>query len=173
MAYCTETDTTNLIGDMKPPRGLSVAGIVENAATEMDSLLGQRYVIPIVLSDVDPRDKSDKNKLLIINANLAAGRLMLASGAGGEDNDLHAYAWYLVKYAMSQLQDIASGKVTLEKAVDLPSVGATLEGGMLVLNKDAYSGVDSFYNNSAPASLPSSNSNFYGESYPIYRGNYQ
>jgi phage gp36-like protein len=163
--YCTAVDLVT--GDMLPPRGITVDKIIADASLEIDSVLGQRYVTPIVFSN-RPSSIADANKLRLCCAHLASGRLILASAIGGEDVTLHGYGIYLVNHAMNMLTALVTGKIRLEDAVRLTDEQNQGKKGMLTNNGDAYSTIDDFYNNSLPQTVPGSRYRYLGETLNPY-----
>lgn len=126
---------------------------VKDAADEIDSVLGRVYKTPI---DMRPTPQDDPpgagtvlrpSRLLLkrISNNLASGRLMLSTSAAGEDDQLHAYALYLVTSATEALMSIARGEVELEGAEKIDSTGESGVYGPLISNVDPESNVEAFY----------------------------
>lgn len=112
-AYCTAADV--LLGNVPVPA--SAGDYVQKAADEMDSMLGMRYVTPIVLNEGDPVQRPGFLLLQRINAWLASGRLLMALDAGGEDDQLHQYAKFLLEESMAALKALADGSTTLPGGV--------------------------------------------------------
>lgn len=110
--YCVAADL--LLGNVPTPASASI--YVQEAADEMDSIIGLQYVTPVVL---DPNIQVQRSGFLLlkkINVWLASGRLLMALDAGGEDDQLHQYAKYLVDQALMALAQIQDGTVILPGA---------------------------------------------------------
>lgn len=135
-----------LLGDMGVGPDVDKENFVEDAANEIDSKIGHIYETPLNLA---AGGLARHSALLVtkISNHLATGRLILALGIGGEEDDLHAYGIYLVREALADLDRIATGLVSLTGAV--PVTGTTLPSGTdtapAVINKDETSPVDAFY----------------------------
>lgn len=140
MPYSTVDDL--LLGDM--PLGSKVDPIrfVQDAADEIDSVLGFRYVTPIDISDESTTARHVKLLLKRINNHLASGRLILAVDVGGEDSVLHAYGVSLIQEAIAWLTQIVNG-MTLEGVEENP--GEDASSGPTVKNEDEFSSVATFY----------------------------
>lgn len=124
---------------------------MQNAADEMDVLLGQHYVTPIALDAADPAVRPAALALKLINAKLASGRIIMAADAGGQDKQLHQYGLSLVKEAQASLLMLSASSETLPGAEPLPVQGETNEGyGPRIFNKDPASVVDFFYDTLNP-----------------------
>lgn len=136
-----------------PAVGTMPQKYVNDATDEIDSVLGVLYKTPINMAPT-PEDTppgvgtvTRPSRLLIkrVSNFLASGRFMLATSAGGEDDQLHSYALYLVTSALATLEKIASGEIKLD--------GAELSGdpdeegryGPLISNVDSESNVEAFY----------------------------
>lgn len=151
--YSTVDDL--LIGDMPVAMSFSKQKFVNDAANEVDSIIGVRYVTPVDVSPPPPDGTGPLPRhasLFVKRAanHLASGRLILALAAGGEDQALHAYGWSLVKGALDALNQIASGQYDLPGADPLPTDQDTRVTGPQLGNVDASSGVEAFYGYVAP-----------------------
>lgn len=150
--YCTVDDL--LIGNIPTPAYVNKQKYVDDAADEIDSYLGARYVTPIVLTPSLPAERPSALMLKRINAHLASGRLILATAAGGEDTELHAYGASLVREALAGLMQLAAGEPPLTGALPATNVGSTDPGSLpLVSNGDPYSQVDGFYEVLTPGAV--------------------
>lgn len=140
MPYSTVDDL--LLGDM--PLGSKVDPIrfVQDAADEIDSVLGFRYVTPIDIADTASTARHVKLLLKRINNHLASGRLILAVDVGGEDSVLHAYGVSLIQEAIAWLTQIVNS-MTLEGAEEKPGEDAST--GPSIMNEDEFSAVATFY----------------------------
>lgn len=112
---------------------------INAAADEMDSLIGQRYQLPINLAGIA---QYAQKLLKLIEINLASGRLIMARAQGGEDSELHAYGHSLVKRAMADLHAIATGQIKLSGAPFAHQ--STTTRGPGIVNQDARSAVSAF-----------------------------
>lgn len=126
---------------------------VQDAADEIDSVIGKIYKTPLNVAPgadetppgAGPMTRPSRLLIKRISNWLASGRLMLATSAGGEDDQLHAYALYLVKGATDVLMAIARGEVDLEGAEKQDEEGDEGVYGPLISNVDPESNVEGFY----------------------------
>lgn len=153
MADSTYSLVTDLLTGNIPVSAPMGQKYVNDAADEIDSVIGHLYVTPVDMRST-PEDnppgagtvKRPTRLLLKRIANfLASGRLMLATSAGGEDDQLHAYAKYLVDTALTTLQQIASGAIKLDGAETVGDPDEEGRYGPLVSNVDPESNVEAFY----------------------------
>jgi hypothetical protein len=112
VAYCATEDL--LLGNVPVPA--SASAYVQDAADEMDSIIGLQYVTPVILDENIQAQRAGFLLLKKINVWLASGRLLMALDAGGEDDQLHQYAKYLVEQALMALGQIQDGTVILPGA---------------------------------------------------------
>lgn len=140
-AYCEVTDL--LTGDIPIPSYLSDQKFVDDAADEIDSMLGFTYSTPITMVDI-AANRPARLLLKRINSHLATGRLLMAAAASDEDTTLHAYAKSLVDQSLITLSRLANREVILIGATLFPEAG-TPPTGPLQYNKDPVSIVDTFY----------------------------
>jgi phage gp36-like protein len=145
VAYCAIEDL--LLGDVPVSKSVDQQKYVNDAADEIDMLIGHRYVTPVDLSALQ---RPGKLLLKRVNVLLATGRLIIAVAAGAEGGRLNQYGSSLVKEALAWLEQIANGGILLEGATLTDSTNTT--SGPSIKNKDTASGVDAFYENvMAPA----------------------
>lgn len=85
---------------------------VEQAADEIDSLIGLRYATPVVV-DSSPVQRPVGLLLKKINIWLASGRLIMAADSAGADDQVQQYGKYLVDQAITALQSIVDGGIIL------------------------------------------------------------
>jgi hypothetical protein len=139
VAYSAEEDL--LLGDLRVSEKIDKGKYVDDAAEEIDSKIGELYVLP--LSAVAPAtDLAPHSRILLkrINNQLATGRLILALHGG--DEHLHAYGLSLVNGALGELAMIANGVTSLVGAARVAGSG---EGaGPSIVNQDAYSATAAF-----------------------------
>lgn len=140
--YCATTDM--ILGNIPASEPMKTQYL--NLATdEMDSVLGRTYETPIDISEEGPVKRHSRLLLKNICIWLSSGRLMLATSANGEDDQLHAYAKYLVENATATLMKIASGELDLEGAPVNEGEDETAENKALIFNVDPESNVEAFY----------------------------
>lgn len=152
-SYCADSELSPYLGDVEPPRDVTLKDWADMAADEMDSLLGQYYTLPIELSEANPTQRADKLLLKKINAMLAAGRLITSMAVGGEGSTVHAYGNQLISDASKELARIAAGRTKLEGAELLPDESKK-QSGPMIANRDRHSFVDCFYHSEGTAHLP-------------------
>lgn len=146
MASTYSTVADLLIGDLPVAVGFSKQKFVDDAADEVDSIVGRRYVTPLDISASSPIPRHARLFIKRVANHLASGRLILALAAGGEDQALHAYGYSLVKNATDALEQIATGAYDIDKAQEVEG-GDTANVGPSIKNVDASSGVETFYQN--------------------------
>lgn len=140
--YCAVTDL--LTGNIPTPSYLSPERFVNDAADEIDSRIGFVYVTRVDVSSNSPVVKPAKLLLKRLNVFLATGRMLMAVDAGGEDDQLHAYALSLVQEANECIEYIVSGQIRLDGA-PLVEGEAPTERGPMISNLDKESNVEAFY----------------------------
>lgn len=141
MAYSEAADM--LLGEIPPPTSAVADKYVNDAADEIDSKLGLRYVTPISI-DAEPKNRASKLLLKRLNNWLASGRYVMAQSVTSELQQVHAYGAQLVRDATKALDAIVSGEYSLQGAqfLDTDDIG---KSGPVIFNLDAESGVESFY----------------------------
>lgn len=138
-SYCDTGDL--LLGNVPVPA--SAARYVQDAADEIDSVLGSQYVTPIILDENIPAQRSGFLLLKRINAHLASGRLIMALDAAGEDDQLHQYAEYLLRQALEALRQIQDGSIIIPGAEPInPEVNRAT--GPIASFADDYSPVEEY-----------------------------
>lgn len=150
--YCSPTDM--IIGNI-PATDPMKTQYLNLATDEMDSVLGRTYETPINIAEDGPVKRHSRLLLKNVCIWLSSGRLMLATSANGEDDQLHAYAKYLVENATAMLMKIASGEIEIEGAEKNPE-DEGIENKPLIYNVDPESNVEAFYDRiyMTPASFP-------------------
>jgi hypothetical protein len=140
--YCEPTDL--LIGDI-PLAGKygDGEGRVDFAADEIDSMIGHKYVVRVVVDDI-PANKPTILLLKKINVLLASGRIILDQAAGTENNNLHSYGKSMLDEGMSLLKMICNGEILLIGAELVPGADAPNDT-ITVIQEDQYSLVGGFY----------------------------
>lgn len=149
--YC-ELEDINL-GDLQVPRAVSVEDWIKSTADEMDAEIGQVYVLPFAFDNTKSEDRADALYLKKINSFLATARIILTIAGAHEDATLHAYGKSLLGDAKAALSKIVNKTVILESATLIGDPDAQYNGP-IILNKDAGSYVDAFYNSKGTAHGP-------------------
>lgn len=138
VAYCTTDDL--VLGNIPIPP--NAQRYVDQAAQEIDSIIGFKYETPVV---VDNSSEGRPVTLLLsrINYTLASGRLILALAAPAQDDQIQQYGKYLVDEALKALKMIVDGEILLPGA---PEVGGGTVGptGPIAYFEDDASAVESF-----------------------------
>lgn len=155
-----------LLGEIPPSSTTSTDKYVQDAADEIDSKLGFRYVTPLVLTNA-PRPV----QLLVkrISNLLASGRYVLAVASPQEQPQLHAYGLSLVREATDALDKIATGEIELPGVELMPTTDQPTTAPMIA-NKDDESSVDAFYDRVANPNYYypyPHDPNGYGYAYPL------
>jgi phage gp36-like protein len=134
-----------LLGDLPVPLEVGRQKFIDDAADEVDSILGVRYITPIDVTEGS--DVPRYARLMVKRAanHLASGRLIMALAIGGEDNALHAYGYSLVQNALKWLDSIACGDFDIPGAVLNEDTQNFTSRGPKIGNVDASSGVENFY----------------------------
>ena len=152
--YSTTADL--LIGNIPLPATLTPQKYVDDAADEIDSIIGFRYVTPIDMSELGTVPKPARLLLKRVSNWLATGRIILAVDAAGEDVQLHAYGLRLIEDATVTLRAIADGTVFLEGAptiADSDEATLGLRRAPQIGNLDSESQVEAFYSALDPSNL--------------------
>jgi hypothetical protein len=136
--YCITSDL--MLGNIPIPT--DAQKYVDLAAEEIDSKIGFKYATPVVVGS-SPEERPTTLLLKKINAWLASGRLIMAKDAGGEDDQLHQYGFYLVNEAMAALNAIVDGSVVLPGATPA-TPDDNLSSAPIISNVDASSAVEDF-----------------------------
>lgn len=153
MAYCEVEDVTPMIGEIPLPAYISAESFMDNAADEIDTYIGRIYQTPVVVGTTDPSERPTRLLLKRLNQHLAAGRIILAVDASGENDNLHAYGRDLVGKVLEALNCIAEGEIALPGA-DPNDTDANSLAGPAIRNEDAVSQVNSFYEYMNVANYP-------------------
>lgn len=115
---------------------------VDQAAQEMDSIIGFKYETPVVV-DNSPEGRPVTLLLKRINYTLASGRLLLALAAPAQDDQIQQYGKYLVDEALKALKMIVDGEILLPGAPEVG--GGTLKStGPVAYFEDDASAVETF-----------------------------
>jgi len=149
--YCEDSEVK--LGDLQPPRYVTIADEVQSAANHMNAYIGQIYKLPLPLDPSRIDHLPDILLLNKINKDLATGNIILAAAAGGEDDNLHAYGRRLVENAEKELARIAAGRTVIE-AGELIEESDQQPNGPIITNRDKVSYVDTFYKSSGTMNDP-------------------
>lgn len=143
MAYCEPSDL--LIGNipLSPQYGIG-SGFVDTAADEMDVVLGQLYVTPIVLDDV-PKNRPSQLWLKTCNKFIASGRLILDIAISAEDDNLNAYGLSMLNQGLAMLKAIQDGAASITGAIPLDPNAGAYQTGPMIFNEDSHSLVQAGY----------------------------
>lgn len=144
--YADEDSVKTHLRNVRLISGVTYEGLIETASNEVDGRLGTRYMTPIDADVQDPSKTTTVYWLRNVTSMIAAGRYLMASAAGGSNDSTHAYGSYLVRTANSLIDSVVNGKVDLAGVEALDSN----EQGPMIINGDAYSQVDLFYENMHP-----------------------
>jgi len=148
--YCTEADIrTHLGANVKLPATMSFDTMREAASNELDSKLGVRYVTPIVASVSDPVQQPTAYWLSTVTAMIAAARFMLSTAAPGSQETANNYGVYLLATAEGLIKEVISGQRDLIGIIEVGDTGQKYKGPAII-NEDAYSQVDVYYDNFFP-----------------------
>lgn len=135
-----------LLGSVPPPLATVRQKFVDDAANEIDSMIGFIYKTPINMSEAEDNTVVRPARLLIrrVANHLATGRLIMAVAASSEDESTHAYANRLIRDALNVLNQIARGDLKLDGAELLPDESGRVTGPQIT-NLDPHSHVEDFY----------------------------
>lgn len=139
-SYAEKTDLR--LGNIPLPADSVTTRALQQAADEINSALGMRYVTPIVATG--PTAQAVTPLIKNINVWLATGRLIEELTASTEDAQVHAYARSMITEAQAVIKLIVTGELVLDGVPPI-STGATSGTGPMLVNQDAASNVDVFY----------------------------
>lgn len=148
MAYCGVEDL--LLNSVQLSTSLSRQRFVDDAADEIDSYLGWRYITPIDVLEGSAIPRPVRLTLKRVNAHLASGRLVLAAAMSSEDDDLHAYGRSLVNESLKTVREMAEGSEFLPGVPVEEGNDRKISGGPLLVTEDPVSLVDGFYDRFNP-----------------------
>lgn len=134
------------IGNIPLPSYINPSDFIQEAADEIDSMIGAVYKTPVDVSTSGPVSRPSRLLLKRINKHLAMGRLILVVTSAEEHERLHAYGQALVAECLTALKMILEGKVILDGA--LPPDGTDTDQrrpAVVLMNKDPESNVEAFY----------------------------
>jgi hypothetical protein len=136
-----------LLGDMPLGSASNAEKYVDDAANEIDSVIGQLYETPVDMSESGPVARHSRLLLQRIANHLASGRFIMAQAVGGEGTRLHAYGRNLVVGAERALAQLASGDLVLVGAPRVAVITDDSDAPPRILSGDETSGVEAFYAN--------------------------
>ena len=139
--YCATTDL--LLGEIPIPAYISQAKFITDTAEEIDVALSVRYVTPVVVT-VTAVNRPTTLFLKQVNAKLASGRILMAAASGHQDDQINAYAKYLIEQAFQALYRVCEGEYILPGATQ-HAPHPDDSGGVRIYNEDATSAVTDFY----------------------------
>lgn len=143
MPAYTSADSS-LLGGIPARTELELQKFFDDAADEMDSIIGGVFETPVVRNLKGlPLGRPAQLTLARINRYLATGRYILAVAASGEEDSLHSYGARLVREALDALRDIAIKRVLFD-AYEIPDPEAESKGPR-IYNAEERSNVDAFY----------------------------
>lgn len=143
MAYCLTSDL--LKGDLPLPAHIGAGqGYIDTAADEMDTVLGQLYVTPIVLDDI-PANRPSQLWLKTCCKFIASGRLILDLALSAEDDNLNAYGLSMLNQGLEMLKAIQSGAASITGATPLDPNAGAYQTGPMIFNEDSKSLVAAGY----------------------------
>lgn len=131
---------------------------IEKASDEIDSHISVRYETPIAVN-INAGGGRRTTSLILnqICAELASGRLLVASAASAQDSQVHAYGRWLIERALARVQQIVDGDLELPDVPPAPELEAnTAPHGPLVINTGPYGGesqVNKFYDTFQPRGI--------------------
>lgn len=135
-----------LLGDLPVPTYMDQQKYVNDAANEIDSVIGFLYVTPVDMTDPGPVSRPARLLMTRLNTHLSSGRLLMAIATASEDTQLNAYGRYLVDMVGTTLQEIVDGKIQLPGAAQNDNGDDTPNfSGPVIANIDQVSIVESFY----------------------------
>lgn len=135
--YCTVADL-HISDSVLLPSTFDKQHEIEQAASDMDALLGFIYQLP--LSSLQAHEE----KLLAsINSKMASGRILLMLYGEGDGEALHSYGLRLLNEAETMLMKLANGEVDLSADRAAPS-DLDAHRGPSIKNYDSSSAVESF-----------------------------
>lgn len=136
--YCTVNDL--ILGNIPIPA--DAQRYVDQAAEEIDSVIGFKYETPVVVEN-SAEGRPVTLLLKRLNFSLASGRLILALAAPGEDDQIQQYGKYLVDQVHATLKMIVSGEILLPGAPEVGG-GSAKSTGPVAYFEDDVSPVEQF-----------------------------
>lgn len=109
--YSNDQDVKNKLMDSDLPATISVEAFRSDAYSRINIELRRVYTVPVASAD-----SVDMDYLKFMEAEYAAGLLLMNMAMPSEDRTLHAYGKSLVKGAQDKLMKILNQEVLLEGA---------------------------------------------------------
>ena len=125
--YCDVSDL--LLGQLttRLPPEADAQEYIDAAANHIDARLGFQYVTPFVTEGVNALPDNQIKLLKGINAKRASGQIIMATTIATEDQQVQAYALYLMQEADLELKALQDGLVILN-APRIDAEGNPVEG---------------------------------------------
>lgn len=142
MAYSEVADL--LLGNIPLPPNDKARRAVERAADEIDGFLGTKFQVPI--RPVGPQQRQVLSLMLTINNWLASGRLIEELTASSQLVEIHAYAQNLIRQALDVINSILRGDILLPGVPPPDGDTTVVETGPIIVNQDAESQTNFYYN---------------------------
>jgi hypothetical protein len=144
MAYC-KTEDINL-GTMEPPRGTDVQKVINEAANDIDAVVGRFYRLPLQLSESDPQHAPYKLLLRKLNIFLTTGDIIIKAAGARQDDSMNASGLWYMRQAQDVLKKIENGKIRFPDQVRM-NADEDMFTGPYASSRDSSSRVEDFYNN--------------------------
>jgi hypothetical protein len=148
VAYSDVADL--LTGDIPLPATIDPQKFVDDAADQIDSVIGFLYVTPIDTSDASPVVRPARLLLKRLNNFIASGRLILTTGIAGEETALHAYGKSLLDEANAILVMLGKNEIPIDGAVFVNPTDTTVNAKLMLVNMESASAVETFYEQVMP-----------------------
>lgn len=145
-AYATtaDIDLGALGTGIELPRGINVQNEIDNAADDMNAVVGRFYQLPLNLSKTDPALAPYELMMRKTNAYLAQGNIIEKSAAGSEDSSIHARAKMFWNKAYKILDAIEKGRLQIPHQQYVQADIETFRGPF-TFGPDGASRVEPFY----------------------------
>jgi phage gp36-like protein len=148
-AYADDASVQTYLRNVRLPAGVTLESLSVAASNELDGHLGSRYVTPIAASFEEATQVVTANWLQNVTAMLAAGTFYMSMSGSASHDSNHQYGEYLRRSAFGMINQVISGKTDLQ-GIEETSTNTSVIQGATVLNQDAFSQVDLFYDNYEP-----------------------
>lgn len=142
-AYCKLSDLP--IGDVNIGPNVNQELYVQRAANEMNLKLMSKYRTPLTVQTSDLNNAVTVAFLRDVNANIAAGRMIMSLSVNRELERVNAYANRLLRDAQDAMNGVLDGTIVLPGLAPAVASPESQQENVLVGNQDAFSGVDAFY----------------------------
>lgn len=111
--YCTDADVSEKLSNVTIPTDMQIESFRTAAYNRINAKLRRLYVVPIATTDV-----TDLGVLESIEANIAAGRLLMAVATLHEIESVSEYAKTLIAQGNSELNELLDEKVVLSEEAE-------------------------------------------------------